>query len=195
MEVKLVVMGGKHAGQVIAVPGPQFLIGRGPECQLRPSHKEIGAVHCAVLVEQGRVAVRDMGSPAGTLVNGARIKAEQQLKNGDRLGIGPLEFEVHLTVSVGGKKRPAIRSIKEAAARTVASAARQEIDVAAWLAEPETPKQPALPRPVAAEDDDEGADQGPGDKGKMFGTEKQSKPASASSRDAAADVLRQMYGK
>ena len=61
MEVKLVVRNGKHAGQVIPVPGPQFLIGRGPDCQLRPSHKDIGTHHCAILVEQGRVAVRDHG--------------------------------------------------------------------------------------------------------------------------------------
>ena len=28
MDLKLVVLGGKHPGQEIAVPGPEFLVGR-----------------------------------------------------------------------------------------------------------------------------------------------------------------------
>lgn len=191
MEVKLVVTGGKHAGQVIAVAGPQFLIGRGPDCQLRSSNKEIGTHHCAILVEQGRAAVRDLGSAAGTLVNDVRIKNEQELKNGDRLRVGPLEFDVHLTVSVGGKKKPAIRSIQEAAARTVAKASGDEMDVAAWLNEPETKKE----TPAAARAEEEQPDHVAQNDERLFGQQKQSKPAAASSRDAAADVLKQMFKK
>ena len=36
MDVKLVVLGGKHPGQEIVVQGPEFLVGRAPECKLRP---------------------------------------------------------------------------------------------------------------------------------------------------------------
>ena len=191
MEVKLVVRNGKHSGQVIPVGGPQFVIGRGPDCHLRPNHKDISTHHCAILVEQGRVAVRDMNSATGTYVNDARIKDEQDLRNGDRLRVGPLEFDVHLTVGIGGKKKPAIRSIQEAAARTVAKASGSEMDVAAWLSEPETKKKE---RPAAAAKEEQ-PDHVAQDDEKLFGHQKQVKPAAASSRDAAAETLRQMFKK
>jgi predicted component of type VI protein secretion system len=190
MEVKLVVASGKHAGQVIAVTGEQFLIGRGPDCHVRPSHKEIATQHCAILVEQGRAAVRDLGSPAGTLVNGVRVREEQELKNGDRLRVGPLEFDVHLTVSVGGKKKPAVHSILEAAARTVAKASGAELDVEAWLNEPETKREEPPPAPAAEEQEESPT---PQDRGRLFGQSKGPKPAAGNSRDAAADVLKQMF--
>lgn len=191
MDVKLVVASGKHAGQAVVVSVPQFVIGRGPDCQLRPSSREISAHHCAILVEQGRALVSDLNSATGTFVNGTRVAAPQELKNGDRLRIGQLEFEVQLTVTIGGKKKPKIRSIQEAAARTVASAARDEADVAGWLSEPQV-KQPVVDPSSEAEEADDAA---PHKSVNMFGHEQQAKPAAASSRDAAADLLRQMFGK
>ena len=192
MDVKLVIAGGKHAGQVIAVHTPRYLIGRAPDCQLRPASREISAHHCAVLVEQGRATIHDMNSATGTFVNEVRLKAPQELKNGDRIRIGLLEFEVQLTVTVGGKKKSKIRSIQEAAARTVASAARDEVDVTAWLAEPET-KATEIPPAAASDAEPDLGPQKP--QVNMFGAPQDAKPAAASSRDAAADLLRQMFAK
>ncbi len=42
MEVTLVVARGKHAGQRVPVRGPMFLIGRDPECHLRPRSELVG---------------------------------------------------------------------------------------------------------------------------------------------------------
>jgi len=191
MDVKLVVASGKHAGQAVAVSVPRFLIGRGPDCQLRPSSREISPHHCAILVEQGRATIRDLDSATGTFLNGVRIAAQQELKNGDRVRVGQLEFEVQLTVTVGGKKKSKIRSIQEAAARTVASAARDEADVAGWLSEPESKQSERASAPAAAEEPAEAEQKYIN----MFGSDEQSKPAAASSRDAAADLLRQMFEK
>lgn len=191
MDVKLVVASGKHAGQAVAVSVPRFLIGRGPDCQLRPSSREISTHHCAILVEQGRATIRDLDSATGTFLNGVRIAAQQELKNGDRVRVGQLEFEVQLTVTVGGKKKSKIRSIQEAAARTVASAARDEADVAGWLSEPESKQSERASAPAAAEEPAEAEQKYIN----MFGSDEQSKPAAASSRDAAADLLRQMFEK
>jgi predicted component of type VI protein secretion system len=190
MDVKLVVVSGKHAGQAVTVAGPQFRVGRGPDCQLRPSSREIATHHCAILVEEGRAMVRDLNSATGTFVNDKRLAAPQELRNGDRIRVGQLEFEVQLTVSLGGKKKPKIRSIQEAAARTVASAARDEADVAGWLSEPETEK-PQQDEPAEAEEPDAVQQKYIN----MFGNQPDAKPASASSRDAAADLLRQMFDK
>jgi hypothetical protein len=117
MEVKLVVANGKNAGQKIAVPGPKFFIGRAEDCHLRPNSDLVSRHHCVILIEDGFVAVRDFGSKNGTFVNDERVRAEQELKNGDRLKIGQLELALELAVPVGGKKKPKVHSIQEAAAR------------------------------------------------------------------------------
>ena len=129
MEVKLVVAQGKNAGQKIAVPGPKFFIGRAEDCQLRPNSDLVSRHHCVILIEEGFVAVRDFGSKNGTFVNDDQVRAEQELKNGDRLRIGQLEFTVELAVAVGGKKKPKVHSIQEAAARAAQTGAASPEDL------------------------------------------------------------------
>ena len=92
MRLKLVVVGGSHNGEEIQVSGPKFFIGRDRECQLRPNSDVISRHHCALIVEDGYVAVRDFNSKNGTFVNGKRVVGEQELKAGSELGVGPLRF-------------------------------------------------------------------------------------------------------
>ncbi|MGQ9574225.1 MAG: FHA domain-containing protein [Thermoguttaceae bacterium] len=139
--MKLIVVHGKHAGQEVTVPGPKFFIGRAEDCDLRPQSDLISRHHCAVLVEEGYVAVRDFGSKNGTYVNGRRVRIEAELKSGDRLKIGPLEFEVQLAVDVAGKKLPKVRSVQEVVARTAEpprpkpAETPEELEVGDWLEE------------------------------------------------------------
>lgn len=137
MDVKLIVANGKHIGEKIPVSGPKFIIGRSEECQLRSRSDLISRHHCAVVIEEGYVGVRDFGSKNGTFVNGERVRGEQELKNGDRLSIGQLEFLVELVVNVSGKKKPKVHSVQEAAARTVESSG-DELDLANWLSNGDT---------------------------------------------------------
>lgn len=141
MEVKFVVVGGGNSGKEIPVSGPKFLIGRSDECQLRPKSDLISRHHAVVLIEEGFAAIRDFGSKNGTFVNGEKVTGEHELKNGDRLKVGPLEFEVQLVVHVGGKKKPKVHSIQEAAARTVETAFETDddgdLDIGGWLADDE----------------------------------------------------------
>lgn len=132
MELKLKVLVGQSAGQELPVPGPKFLVGRAEDCQLRPKSDLISRHHCALLIEEGFVSVRDFGSKNGTLVNSERVVGERELKNGDKLTIGPLEFEVCLTVSVAAKKKPKVESVKEAAVRSAATSGG-DVDVDQWL--------------------------------------------------------------
>ena len=69
MDVKLVVLGGKHPGQEIAVQGPEFLVGRAPECKLRPNSDMVSRRHCMISIAEGRATIRDLGSRNGTIVN------------------------------------------------------------------------------------------------------------------------------
>jgi predicted component of type VI protein secretion system len=134
MEVKLKVTDGKHAGQEIPVPGPKFIIGRDEDCQLRPGSDAVSRHHCVILIDETYVGVRDFGSKNGTYINGERIVGEQEIKPGDRLKVGPLEFELVVNHKLGGKKRPAVHGLKEAAARTAEARPSGDIDVTQWLA-------------------------------------------------------------
>jgi pSer/pThr/pTyr-binding forkhead associated (FHA) protein len=95
MKLSLVVMtAGKAAGQAIPVPSPQFIIGRDPQCNLRPASAMISKRHCAVLVKNNQVFLRDFDSTNGTFLNETQVKGEVALKDGDVLKVGPLTFRV-----------------------------------------------------------------------------------------------------
>jgi len=96
MGVQLIVAGGNRAGQVIPVSMEKFVIGRATDCHLRPSSELISRYHCAILVDT-EVVVRDLGSRNGVRINGEKINAEQKVNNGDKLGIGPLEFFIRIS--------------------------------------------------------------------------------------------------
>lgn len=116
MKVELKVIGGSRSGMVIPITIPQFMIGRAEDCHLKPRSELISRYHCALLVEPSYVAVRDLGSKNGVYVNGERIGVEQELKNGDRLAIGPLEFEVVVVADAPVKTDP----VADLVARVVA---------------------------------------------------------------------------
>ena len=139
MEVKLIVVHGKHAGQEIPIPGPKFFVGRAEDCNLRPHSDLVSRHHCVIMVEEGFVAVRDFNSKNGTFVNGEKITGEVELKAGDHLKIGQIEFEVQVTAPLAGKKAPKVRSVQEAAARTVQSSrpapGDKDLDLGDWFDE------------------------------------------------------------
>jgi pSer/pThr/pTyr-binding forkhead associated (FHA) protein len=136
MDLKLRVTQGKNVGQEVAVPGKMFLIGRAEDCHLRAGSDLISRHHCVIIVENDYLAVRDFGSKNGTSVNGERVAGECELKHGDQLRVGPLEFVVQVSQgALGGKKKPPVHDAKEAAART-AAASDDDGDVSKWLNQP-----------------------------------------------------------
>ena len=207
MEAKLIVIGGKSAGQEIPVPGTKFFIGRAEDCQLRPRSPMVSRHHSLIVIEPGAATIRDLGSSNGTYVNGEKIQGTRQLKAGDHVKIGPLEFEIQLTVSVGGKKKPKIHSIQEAAARTVESAADKDLDITGWLSDEDEDEGPGdVPKTspgsasqetrIVEASDTVAAPAGEPKKeeaSRMFGPPPPPKPTSASSRTAAADMLKQYF--
>ena len=97
MKLSLVVTtAGKAQGQVIPIKLAQFVIGRDPQCNLRPASALISKRHCAVLVKSGQVFVRDFDSTNGTFINEKPVKGEAPLQNEDELKVGPLCFKVRI---------------------------------------------------------------------------------------------------
>lgn len=162
MKLSLVVAAGVHQGKVIPVPGSQFLIGRDPECQLRPASQAVSKQHCAVLVRDGAVYVKDFGSTNGTFVNGEQLPAntEREVKPGDRLKLGPLDFTVEFAPGKPSDSTPlpdALQSVGSGktapagAAKPASSATQKPAPAAA----PEPPKPQPIPKAPSLADDSE----------------------------------------
>lgn len=90
---ELVVRNGRQAGLRRPLLAPLTLIGRGAGCDIRLNVDGVHTQHCAVVDGTAGPIIRDLGSEAGTFVNGERITT-CVLRDGDVLTVGPFEFEV-----------------------------------------------------------------------------------------------------
>src|SRR5262249_22857431 len=80
----------------IPITQPEFLVGRGPDCDLRLPVTAISRHHCILRTGPGdEVTVFDLGSSNGTYVNGERVRSQTALRSGDEIKIGPCTFLVH----------------------------------------------------------------------------------------------------
>jgi pSer/pThr/pTyr-binding forkhead associated (FHA) protein len=92
-----VLTAGKWEGKIIPITLAQFVIGRDPQCHLRPASPIISKRHCAILRRQNKIFLHDF-STNGTFINGQPIQGEVELQNADKVKVGPIEFEVQLEV-------------------------------------------------------------------------------------------------
>ncbi len=125
MKVSLVVASSAHEGRQIPVTGPQFLVQRDQQCHLRPASQAISKLHCAVLVRDGQVYVKDFGSTNGTMVNDAIVQAaEVAVEDGASVRVGPLDFKLKIekVTTTDGTPLP-VDSPETAAAMAAAKAA------------------------------------------------------------------------
>ncbi len=107
MKVGLEVLtAGKSEGKVIPITLSQFVIGRDPQCHLRPASALISKRHCALLLKNSRVFVRDFDSTNGTFINDEPLKGERELHHEDRLKVGPLLFGVRIETTAVNKPTP-----------------------------------------------------------------------------------------
>lgn len=96
MKVKLVVVQGKPNGKEVLLRGAKFLIGRGPECHLRPNSELVSRHHCMFVVEGRSLTLRDLGSTNGTIVNGERVTGTVPIYHEDLIQVGPIGFRIVL---------------------------------------------------------------------------------------------------
>jgi pSer/pThr/pTyr-binding forkhead associated (FHA) protein len=156
MKLSLVVLTpGKGEGKVIPITLPQFLIGRDPQCHLRPASAMISKRHCALLVKGEQAFVRDFDSTNGTFINDEPIKGEVELHHDDKLKVGPLLFSILIEAAVPAKQAtpaPATRA-PAAAAKTPPPATKAPAKAAEAPAEKPAEKAPEKPAAANAEDD------------------------------------------
>lgn len=104
LQAELKVVGGKHHGKLIPLGARRFLIGREQDCHLRPNSELVSRHHCVFAIDDFAVRLRDLGSTNGTYVNDERLRGEVSLKDGDRIHIGKLDFEIRVRTGVAAEQ-------------------------------------------------------------------------------------------
>ena len=98
MRVTLVTIQGRPELPAKLVFGlGEFLFGRSRVCDVRfglDNQQGVSRRHCALIVTEGGVSVRDLRSRHGTWVNSVRVTETRALRHGDRLSPGGFSFLV-----------------------------------------------------------------------------------------------------
>jgi pSer/pThr/pTyr-binding forkhead associated (FHA) protein len=100
MYVTLILQKGGKSRQEIVVKAHRTTIGRKRSCNICIPALEVSRQHCEILIENGKVRLRDLGSSNGTWVNGVQVD-EAELATGDTVAIGPVLFLVRISQEQG----------------------------------------------------------------------------------------------
>jgi phosphoserine phosphatase RsbU/P len=73
--------------RTIPIERPVTTFGRRSECDVRVTGADVSRQHAELLMQDGRIVLRDCESKFGTFVNGEKI-TERELKPGDTIGLG-----------------------------------------------------------------------------------------------------------
>jgi hypothetical protein len=85
--------GGLEADQRFDLIGG-LSIGRSKDCDVQIDDRYASSLHARVFERGGRTFVEDMNSTNGTLLNGATLKGEAELIDGDTVQIGDTVFRL-----------------------------------------------------------------------------------------------------
>ncbi len=120
MKFSLIVVSSTNAaGKEIPIRVPEFVIGRDPECHLRPASPMISKKHCAFVIEGEQVLFKDFGSTNGSFVNEVKVEGQAFLKDGDVVKFGPLVFKAKMESTAVMAAAPSAPTVVPAAERTV----------------------------------------------------------------------------
>ena len=89
----LMVTSGVDAGKSLMLTEGDNTIGRGPSCSVGLSDDSVSREHAVIRCRDGKLSVFDLGSTAGTSIDGQNIGGIR-LNNGDVISMGRSEFTV-----------------------------------------------------------------------------------------------------
>ncbi len=95
MDVNLVLLTNDGRKKNFLLSSTVTVIGRRQDCDLCIPLMNVSRRHCELNQDENKLMVRDLGSRNGTFVDGEKV-AEAELKDGNHLKVGPLEFTVSL---------------------------------------------------------------------------------------------------
>jgi pSer/pThr/pTyr-binding forkhead associated (FHA) protein len=172
MDVRLIIEKGQTRQRELHLRAVQTTVGRQKGCGLRIPSSQVSRRHCVLIVQHGYLAVEDLDSVNGTLLNGQRVVGRQVVRPGDRLEIGPLRFVVQYHLShdavkrlrqAGGAAPVAAEEAEELDVLPLAEAEAEDAEVEALEALPEVEDIPEADladeeevlEPIAVDDDEE----------------------------------------
>jgi predicted component of type VI protein secretion system len=155
MSLSLVVLAeGPQKGKVLDIRLPQFLVGRDPQCHLRPASAMISKRHCALIQRDNKVFVRDFDSTNGTFVNDQPVKGEVEVHHDDKLKIGPLVFAIRIQAAPVNRPTPPPPTKKTVEQPVAPSALAAKPVPAAAQTPPPATKAPPAPATAGSPDED-----------------------------------------
>ncbi|MBM3980669.1 MAG: FHA domain-containing protein [Planctomycetes bacterium] len=86
-------------GPSIDLTKDMTLFGRDEDSDVRLDHKSVSKLHCVIVMTDGVLLLRDLGSTNGTRVNGQRVRRAALLPN-DALAIANLKYTVKFGVEL-----------------------------------------------------------------------------------------------
>src|SRR5206468_2555463 len=148
----LIVTGPPCDGTLMTLesPGAERVLGASPDAHLRLEADNVDAIHARVRWDASRgMLLTDVGSAAGTYVNGERVGAGHVLQDGDRVSLGPPGSRASVKLLV---RLP--RDLSAAAAPAASTEAPpfvlEDVAVTPYVAPAAAPAPPAAPAPVPA---------------------------------------------
>ncbi len=78
--------------QEFDLPQGETVLGRSPECQVTIDDPLVSREHAKIIVDGDTAICRDLGSRNGSKINGAALRGEIPLNDGDRIRIGNQEI-------------------------------------------------------------------------------------------------------
>ena len=102
MRVRLIPADGSAA---VDLTKDVVLVGRGDDCDLRVDHKSVSKRHCVLVITDGLVLLRDLGSTNGTRVNGTRVRRAALLPN-DQVAFANFRYTVAFGSAVAAPPAP-----------------------------------------------------------------------------------------
>src|SRR5436190_11600027 len=91
----IVVESGLEQGHAAEVTN-EALIGSAPSCDLSIQGHGVSPRHVLARAGEGTLTLTDLGTPAGTFLNGERLSGSRAAAPGDRIRIGDATLEVTL---------------------------------------------------------------------------------------------------
>jgi diguanylate cyclase (GGDEF)-like protein len=82
------VLTGSNQGSLYKVLKGAAVIGRATSAEIKVEDDGISRAHARIRAETNRAFVEDLGSRNGTFVNGAKLTAPHELKEGDKIQVG-----------------------------------------------------------------------------------------------------------
>jgi transcriptional regulator with GAF, ATPase, and Fis domain len=85
----LEIIEGPGAGRVYVVDRPSNVVGREGDCDVKLEDSRSSRRHAEIVRQKAdSYLLRDLGSSNGTIVNGATVRGERQLRDGDEISVG-----------------------------------------------------------------------------------------------------------